>query len=113
MYNGKEGQRKNCVYEEYVGTVESAIKDRGKSFVYAPGQLARGGGSTQQRGSNEFVHLSSSLNSPAGLSLPRTNLAASNTFKSFKSFTTSTSCLSGSWQCCLSAMGGECIIELL
>ena len=43
MYNGKEGQRKNCVYEEYVGTVESAIKDRGKSFVYAPGQLARGG----------------------------------------------------------------------
>ena len=26
MYNGKEGQRKNGVYEEYVGTVESAIK---------------------------------------------------------------------------------------
>ena len=46
MYNGKEGQRKNCVYEEYVGTVESAIKakvGREKSFVYAPGQLARGG----------------------------------------------------------------------
>ena len=30
MYNGKEGQRKNGVYEEYVGTVESAIKDREK-----------------------------------------------------------------------------------